>query len=157
MELVREAKTLVEQFLDVGIPEIPVYVTTEEGLKRELAKLYMKRGYSKEDAEEIAARNVRFLRALYLREEGMILLKEGSGENLQTLVHEFLHIVQKCDGSPLRREKIVIFLTYRMLQDKFEHDLLTRAVVEEWEAKERSVGLERIKQRLLEEGDCNDL
>lgn len=156
-KLFNKARNLVENFLKIKLPEVKVYISTEEYLVEILTDIYVKKGYTKKKAQKMAVKQAKFIRGLYIRKKKTIFLKEDVGENLQTLVHELLHVVQKCDKSPIRKEKIVIFLTYLILKDRFEHDHLTRKIVEEWQRKISNKSAEIVKRRLLQEGDCNNI
>jgi len=156
-KLLNKAKNLVENFLKIKLPEVKVYISTEKYFVEILTNIYIKKGYTKKKAQKIAVKQAKFIRGLYIRKKKTIFLKEDVGENLQTLVHELLHVVQKCGGSPIRKEKIVTFLTYLILKDGFEHDYLTRKFVEEWQRKISNKGAEIVKRRLLQEGDCNNI
>jgi len=157
LKLLEESKNLVENFLRIKVPEIKVYIATERYFTEILTDIYVKKGYVREKAQKIAAKQVKFMYGLYMREKRTIFLKEDVGENLQTIIHELLHAVQKCNKSPIRKEKIVIFLTYLILKDRFEHDYMTSKIIEEWQEEIRNKNIEIVKHRLLREGDCNDI
>jgi len=156
-KLFNKAKNLVENFLKIKIPEVKVYITTEKYLVVILTNIYIKKGYVWEKARKIAVKQAKLIHGLYIRKRKTVFLKEDVGENLQTLVYELLHVIQKCDKSPIRKVKIVIFLTCLILKDKFKHDYLTEKIIEEWWRRISDKSVEVVKRRLLHEGDCNDI
>lgn len=100
--------------------------------------------------EEMRETLARFVIGKYFAKENMIWLVEGNGVNLPTLIHELLHSIQKC--SP-HREQIVEYIVYKLLEHSCSID---QALLRDWEEIETSVGFDKIKERLLSEGDCED-
>lgn len=79
-----------------------------------------------------------------------IWLVDEKGETLFTIVHELLHSIQEC--SP-KRENINFFICYKLLDDSSR---LTSSQLKDWLEIEKTVGFEKIKERLLTLGHCEE-
>ena len=93
----------------------------------------------------------KFVAGKYFSQDDTIWLVQGKGVDLPTLVHEFLHSIQVCRP---HRENIVEYLVYKLLKDC---TLIDERKLNEWREIEKQVGWKGIKQRLVLEGDCEDM
>ena len=91
-----------------------------------------------------------FIEGRYFRDKNEIWLVEHRGNNLETLIHEYIHSIQKCNP---HRENIVKYLTYKITRNikTIENNLL-----KEWVEIEKIEGIKDIKKRLVTSGDCDD-
>lgn len=147
--LANEAKTLVRTYYpNEELTAVVMVATAEEIIEESIVEK------KKEGRSESEIRRIQRLRSLidgkYFKYRHEIWVVRGKGERLGTLVHEFLHSIQKCSPN---RERIVEYLTYKLTEDPQE---LLLARMEEWLEIERSIGLRSIINQLLKERDCEE-
>ena len=146
--IIDEGKQLVQEFLSCELSAIVLFCS-----RKEMSQVLIKEFEHKlinELEREVFLYELEFIEGRYFKEKNEIWLVDQYGNNLETLIHEYLHSIQTC--SP-RRENIVKFLTYRLTESSsgIESKVLT-----EWLEIEKQEGLESIKKRLKTEGDCEE-
>ena len=106
----------------------------------------------------LTAVQIRKIKNVYLRriigkffkESDEIWLLEGKGDNIETLVHELLHSIQKCAPNI---ENIVDYLTYKLTGSS---TMILEFIIDDWSEIERIYGYGEIKLRLVTDGDCEE-
>ena len=148
LKLVTEAKQLITQEFKVQM-NANVELCTQNELVRKILEDAQKRNLSVAEIQSISLL-FPFLYGKYFKHSNTAWVIRGKGDNLSVIVHELLHSIQICNP---RRENIVDYITFRLTNEaKFIDPLVKR----EWEEIEKIYGWERIKQRILIEGDCEN-
>ena len=86
----------------------------------------------------------------YFSKKNEIWLLDGKGDNLEVMIHELLHSIQKCSPN---REQINDYLVYNLTGLKNQ---ITEESLKEWLEIEKSYGFKRIKHQFLLNKDCED-
>ncbi|KPV62268.1 MAG: hypothetical protein AOA65_1965 [Candidatus Bathyarchaeota archaeon BA1] len=113
-------------------------------------KFYMERLRS----EELAKLRAKFTLGLSIREKMLVVLKESVGENVQILLHEVLHLGQKCNEDIVARESIVYFSSSKILGDRFETDAFSQLMINEYERRAECLELREALRRLATPSSC---
>jgi hypothetical protein len=144
--LISKGNALIEEVFGVQVTaEIRIGISTD--LIPPIMKSFAKRA---PDLVSKIEPLITDLDGIYLKDSHEIWLVQGRGENFPTLLHEMLHSIQKYAPN---RENIVDFLVYKLTG---QTDSILPEILAEWIEIEKSIGLKKIKHRLLSEGDCED-
>ena len=148
-EIIKEGKKKITDLItEVEITAITLVANANEMKEEILTEGKLSKLPEKEMEDRI------FLSAFtvgkYFKLKNEIWLVEGKGENSNTIIHEYLHSIQKCEPN---REKIVEYITYKITG---EEKGLSNAFIKDWEEIEKKVGYQKIINRLVNEGDCED-
>jgi hypothetical protein len=151
-KLVKEAKSLVASEFNIPITELdcPVYITGQEELQQAILDELELLHYSKNAIQKIKVHFLSHVIGKYFRLNDEIWVLQGKGNNIDTIVHELLHSIQRCEPN---REGIVDFLTYMITGNSQYIDTFE---LEEWQEIEKMVTYHQIKMKLTSEGDCED-
>ena len=147
--LVKKARELINKFFNIQTI-IEVYLCTEDEMSQAvLVELEMSK-YSQVMIDHIKEIYLKEIIGKYFSRKNEIWLLEGKGDNLEVLVHELLHSIQRCSPN---REKIVDYLTYKLtgLTNQITDDIL-----QEWKGIEKSLVFKTIVKQFLNEKDCEE-
>lgn len=152
-ERVRQHEQLIEREFETSITARSFLCSREEMRDRFCTEVEL-RGIE-ENWDEITIRIWKERIAIHVdgkffSETNEIWVVDGQPEMEGTILHELLHSVQVCEP---HREGIVAYLTYKLLGNL---NLINPLLRQDWEEIERQNGLDRIKNRLLQQGDCED-
>ena len=148
-EIIKEAKKKINDLItEVEITAITLVANAIEMKKEILTEGKLLKLPEKEMEDRIFLSE--FTVGKYFKLKNEIWLVEGKGENSTTIIHEYLHSIQKCEPN---REKIVEYITYKITG---EEKGLSNAFIKEWEEIEKKEGFQKIINRLVNEGDCED-
>ena len=148
-EIIKEAKKKINDLItEVEITAITLVANAIEMKKEILTEGKLLKLPEKEMEDRIFLSE--FTVGKYFKLKNEIWLVEGKGENSTTIIHEYLHSIQKCEPN---REKIVEYITYKITG---EEKGLSNAFIKEWEEIEKKEGYQKIINRLVNEGDCED-
>ena len=110
IETISEAKERISNNFEV-IPSASVFLCSFDEFSNAVLEELKDRNFSKEQIETIKRIYLNQIIGKYFYKTNEVWLLEGKGDNLETLVHELLHSIQKCEPN---REKIVDYLTYKL-------------------------------------------
>ena len=148
-DIIKEAKKKIYDLIsEVEITAIIVVANTNEMKEEIVTEGKLLQLPEKEIEDRIFLSE--FTVGKYFKLKNEIWLVEGKGENSNTIIHEYLHSIQKCE---LNRERIVEYIKYKITG---EVKGLSNAFIEDWEEIEKKIGFNKIINRLLNEGDCED-
>ena len=150
-KLVQESKSLVKkEFPDITF-DWPVFIASKDEMDIAIIKELKDLNYSKRQIEDVVNYFLPYLIGKYFAQTNEIWVLQMKGENLDTIVHELLHSIQKCKP---HRESIVNYLTFKITGEKnYINDNLRK----DWEEIEKNTSYQRIKNKLLSEGDCEEI
>lgn len=147
--MIEDAKILVSTLYPVMSLTAEVFVTTRAELLVEAIKEKQSEGGTEKELVDINLW-IDYTDGKYFKYKHEIWLIQDDGEKLGTIIHEFLHSIQKCHTN---RERIVEYLTYKLTNDPKE---LVRARLREWQEIERTVGINGIRDQLLRDENCEE-
>jgi len=148
IELIEQAKTQIYDLFDLSV-NTPVYIATESEMIEAVIKEQKAKNRGNKELEKIKY-DLLFILGKYFTATKEIWVVEGRGEALDVIFHEILHPIQKCN---LHKEKIIDYITYKITGNK---DYFYNTILKDWQEIEKSNGFDRIKTRLIKEGDCED-
>lgn len=148
LKLVTEAKHLIFQEFKIQANANVELCTQDELVNRILADA-QERNLSAAELQQISPL-LPFLCGKYFKHSNTAWVVHGKGDNLAVIGHELLHSLQVCNP---RRENIADYITFRLTN---EAKFIDPSIKREWEEIERVYGWEKIKQRILIQGDCED-
>ncbi|MHA1728086.1 MAG: hypothetical protein ACTSWY_05080 [Promethearchaeota archaeon] len=151
-EMVQTAKSLVAKTFNIISSDLKtqIFIAQRDELEEEILDELKKLNYSVESISKIKNYYLPFVIGKFFKCTNEIWILHGKGENIDTIVHEFLHSIQKCEPN---RKEIADYLTYKItgnLKYINSYDLI------DWQEIEKSVSYQQIKERLITEGDCQD-
>lgn len=147
--LAEKAKTIIQREFSVPL-ECEIFLTNSSELEIAIIDELRELKYSKKAIEKIKKHYLERIVGKYFKNRHEIWVLVDTGENIDTLVHEFLHSIQVCDEN---REGIVDFITFRLTGNKKYIDTYDLA---NWLEIEGTNGFRVIKKRLLTKGDCEE-
>ena len=103
--------------------------------------------------QQLLQHNLERIEGRFFSSTNEIWLVDGKGTNFETLIHELLHSIQQCNP---HRENIVQFLTFRIVNDPNNHDIIEPATLRDWLEIEKQKGFDHIKKRIIFPGDCEE-
>ena len=148
LSLSKELEIFIEQEFAVK-PNCAVLLCTSEEMIERIQRDPFFRSLTAEERENLNIQ-LPYIFGKYFRNEHEIWVVDGKGNNKAIMFHELLHSIQQCEPN---RENIVEYLTWHYIKDSTVIDPYT---LEDWREIERTVGLPKIKRRLLTKGDCED-
>lgn len=148
LSLSKELEIFIEQEFAVK-PNCPVLLCTSEEMIERIQRDPFFRSLTAEERENLNIQ-LPYIFGKYFRNEYEIWVVDGKGNNKAIMFHELLHSIQQCEPN---RESIVEYLTWYYIKDSTVIDPYT---LEDWREIEQTVGLPKIKRRLLTKGDCED-
>lgn len=148
-KLVEKAKNRLRKELPVEY-KATIYLTNNEEMTQRVKEELKEDGFTKEEIKELEITSFPGIIGKYFKKEDEILVLTGIGENEDTIMHEFIHSIQKCEPN---REGIADYLTYKITGNTKYIDPYD---LNDWNDIERANGLKKIKERLFKEGDCEE-
>lgn len=150
--MVTDARKLVARELNISSSNLncPVYIASREEFDYAVIDELQQLQYSTEDIAKITDYYLPFVIAKYFYTIQEIWLLHDKGESIETIIHELLHSIQKCQPN---REGIVDYLTCRISGGK---EYIDQYELKDWQEIERTSSYQAIKDRLISEGDCED-
>ena len=151
-EMVSTAKSLVAKSFNYPVSDLKtqIYIAQKDELITEIISELKILNYSKESITKIKNHYLSFVVGKFFRFTNEIWLLHNKGENIDTIVHEFLHSIQKCKPN---REGIVDYLTYKITGNL---KYINFYDLSDWQEIEKSVSFQKIQKRLISDGDCQD-
>ena len=148
LELVTQARQLITQEFNIETTA-RMECCTEKEITDIIVRDAQDRNLSNATIQSML-RKIPFLHGIYFRHTNTAYVIFGKGNNLPIITHELMHSIQVC--SP-HRDDILDYISYKLTDDtRFIDPVLKR----EWEERERIYTWQRIKTRILREGDCED-
>ena len=148
----RDAQEIIIKEFGVG-SNAEVFFCTINEFKQRFATEEMDTKFSPDIRELILKRVVPILEGKVWKNTNEIWLINGKGDNLGTLIHEYIHSIHVCRP---HREPIVEYLSMIICEDHNISYNINRNLYSEWEMIEKDVGFETIKKQILKKGDCED-
>lgn len=148
-DMIQEAKKRINEAIASIELTAPVLVANSTQMKQEILTEAKLLHLSKKDIEDRVFLSD-YAVGKYFKLKHEIWLLEGKGENINTIIHEYLHSIQKCDPN---RERIVEYITYKITSEKKG---LSNGFIEDWMEIENNLGFNQVIARLMTEGDCED-
>jgi hypothetical protein len=151
-KLVLTAKNLVVKTFQLLISDLKtqVFIAQKDELQNAILAELKELKYSQKAISKIKTYFLPYVIGKFFKLTNEIWVLHGKGDNVDTIVHEFLHSIQKCETN---REGIVDYLTYRMTGNQQYLDVYELV---DWQELEKSVSLKKIKEKLISIGDCQD-
>ena len=134
-------------------PSVKVLFCTIKELSHRFMEEDLKPNYSLQIQKQIHDYIIKFIQGKYWKSTNEIWIISGRGDNIATLLHEYLHPIQKCTT---HREDIVEYLTFSILKTLSIPIPYDSEKKSEWEKIHKDVGWDKIKNRLITLGDCED-
>lgn len=147
--IIKEAKNRIKQWIPGIILTTIVLVANTKEMKQEILTEGKLLKLSKKALEDRIFLS-KFTIGKYFKLKNEIWLVEGKGENINTIIHEYLHSIQKCEPN---RERIVEYITYKITGEK---NGLSDSFTEDWKGIEINMGLDKILAKLQTKGDCEE-
>ena len=148
-ELVEVAKKKIKKELSIE-PKAQIHLTDKEGLIKRFIEELEEKKIPEEEIQLFRKKYITRTIGKYFSKEDEILILSEEGEDLETIIHEFLHSIQKCRPN---REGIVDYLTFKITGTK---KYIEPYELENWLEIEKTNGYKKIKERLLTQGDCEE-
>lgn len=142
----KKARSLIYEFIDIQI-DIPVYISTEEEMIEAVLFEQLKLNRKKNEIEKIKY-DLNFILGKFFSNKQEIWVVDGRGINLDVIIHELLHSIQKCLS---KREHIVDYITFKITKNK---EYIDELILKDWLEIEESVGFKKIIKSLVTIGDC---
>ena len=127
-----------------------IFLTNREEMTQRVIDELEEEGCTKENIRILSKLFIPNLVGKYFRRTNEILVVTGIGENVETILHEYLHAIQKCEPN---REGIVDYITYKITGN---NNYIDTYDLKDWEEIERANTYKKIKNRLVREGDCEE-
>lgn len=146
--IIDQAKKMIEEYFSCQVTS-KVFLCTLEELQNQMIdefKDILKTALDK----EVFQFTINNIEGRFIKNRNEIWLLSQRGENLDTLLHEYIHSIQQCTN---HRENIVKFLTYKLTA---KENVIETELLDEWLEIEKQEGLKKIKDQLLQPGDCED-
>lgn len=148
LPLLDKAKKMIEENFECTVTA-KVYVCDLEELQNQMIEEFKEKLLTQLD-REVFQYTLDNIEGRYLKKRNEIWLVSQRGENVETILHEYLHSIQKCTKN---RENIVKYLTYKLTE---KENVIEEEMLKEWLEIEKQEGLKKIKDRLLQPGDCEE-
>jgi len=114
--LIREAQRRIRKLYPQSTLDARIYICTLEELRNVVITELHARKITISEIKRVTA-NLDEIDGKYFKKTHEIWLVQDRGTNLDTIIHELLHSIQKCH---LDREDIVYYITYK-LTDNPDH------------------------------------
>ena len=148
-DIIQEAKKKINETISGIELTAPILVANSTEMKKEILTEAKKLLLSKKDLEDRIFLS-QYTVGKYFKLRHEIWLLEGKGENINTIIHEYIHSIQKCNPN---RERIVEYITYKITG---ETNGLSTGFIQDWMEIEKTIGFEKIITTLLSGGDCEE-
>lgn len=149
-DIIKKGRDLINNNFNI-IPSPIIYVCSYEEMKESVLEELRSREFSEHKINQIKKYYLHKIAGKFFKKTNQIWLLVGKGDNLETLVHELLHSIQKCEPN---REKIVDYMTYKLTG--ISTNILVD-IIKEWKEIENSYGIKKIKQQILLKKNCEEL
>ena len=146
--IIDQAKKMIEEYFSCQVTS-KVFLCTLEELQNQMIdefKDILKTALDK----EVFQFTINNIEGRFIKNRNEIWLVSQRGENLDTQLNEYIHSIQQCTN---HREDIVKFLTYKLTA---KENVIETELLDEWLEIENQEGLKKIKDQLLQSGDCED-
>lgn len=147
--VIQEAKVFIFDNFKINTTA-NIFICSFNELEKTILKELKDTNINEEKIEHIKKIYIKRVIGKYFSKTNEIWLLEGKGNNLEVLIHELLHSIQKCSPN---RENIVDFLTYKITGLRTQ---IPNETLKEWLEIEKSYGFKKIKHQFLLEEDCED-
>lgn len=146
--LIQAAQKVLHKYYKIELTAI-ILVCTRNELVYEVFKEYEDIIMSNLQ-QKIFEKAIQDIEGRYFASSNEIWLVDQIGTNLETIIHEYLHSIQKCSPS---REGIVYYVTYQLTNKQSQID---EYILTNWLEIEKEQGLKAIFKRILDIGDCEE-
>lgn len=126
------------------------FICTREELIRETIEELKEDNYAKTEIEYAERYLLPKILGKYFSKTHQIWLVDIVGINLDLVIHEAIHSIQRCEEN---KEDIVDYITYKLTGNDF---YINEYVLTDWKEIEKTFTWEKIKRRLLSIGNCED-
>ena len=151
--IVEKARKFIYQEFSQLIQDIPkseVLFCTIDELISAIVNQWIKEKKSLEFIEGHKTLLLPYAVGKYFAYSDQIWLVKGQEDYWDTLLHELLHSIQKCMPN---REPITAYLTYILTKNT---EIIKEQHIQDWDELKRLHGIDGIKKRFLNTGDCED-
>lgn len=125
-----------------------LFIVTKEEMTHDIIEELKLDGYNHNSISILEEIFIPKVIGKYFKRSHEIWIIQKKGENLDTVIHEYLHSIQKCSPN---REGIVDYITYKITGNQVYIDPYD---LKDWREIEKTYSYKEIKVRLLSEGDC---
>lgn len=146
--IIDQAKEMIEDYFNCRVTA-QIFLCELEELQNQMIDEFKETLITNLD-REIFHYTIENIEGRFIKNRNEIWLVNQKGDNLETIIHEYIHSIQKCTH---HRENIVKFLTYKLTQ---KENVIEEGMLNEWLEIEKQEGLEKIKDRILKSGDCEE-
>lgn len=146
--IIDQAKEMIEDYFNCRVTA-QIFLCELEELQNQMIDEFKETLITNLD-REIFHYTIENIEGRFIKNRNEIWLVNQKGDNLETIIHEYIHSIQKCTN---HRENIVKFLTYKLTQ---KENVIEEGMLNEWLEIEKQEGLEKIKDRILKSGDCEE-
>lgn len=146
--IIDQAKKMIEEYFLCHVTS-NVFLCTLEELQNQMIDEFRATLITPLD-REVFQYTIENIEGRFFKNRNQIWLVSQRGDNLVTLLHEYIHSIQQCTN---HRENIVKFLTYKLTA---KENVIEKELLDEWLEIEKQEGLERIMNQILQPGDCED-
>jgi hypothetical protein len=129
---------------------VKFFICTREELINETIEKLKEENYLKTEIEYAKNYLLPKINEKYFPKLYQIWLVDVEGINLDLIIHEALHSIQKCEEN---QEAIVDYITYKLTGNKL---YINDYVLLDWQEIEKTFSWKKIKRRLVLEGNCED-
>ena len=147
--VIKEAKVLIFDHFKINT-SANIFICSFSELEKAILKELKDTNITEEKIEHIKKIHIKRVIGKYFSKTNDIWLLEGKGNNIEVLMHELLHSIQKCSPN---REKIVDYLTYKITGLRTQ---IPNEIFKEWREIEKNYGYKKIKTPFLLQKDCED-
>ena len=147
--IVEQAKQELKKYYQYSLVTAQIFIVTKKEMRKAVVDEQKLLRVSDEELEDIKF-DIIVIQGKFFPLKNEIWLIQQDGEKYETLVHELLHSIQKCNPD---REDIVYYLTYKLTKNPA---VIPAKKLIEWQEIEKSVGLKSIIKQLLLEKGCED-
>ncbi|MFV2016352.1 MAG: hypothetical protein ACC656_13045 [Candidatus Heimdallarchaeota archaeon] len=150
--MVSKAKLMISTELNIPLENLitPVFTTTLGEIAQAVLVVLQHKNYGEAQIDYIESQLLPNVVGKYFSLKREIWVLQDKGENIETIVHELLHSVQKCSPN---REGIVDYITFKITGVS---SFMSSYHLANWQEIERTDSFEAIKDRLSNKGDCED-